>query len=207
MNLVRNRRLGAGLTALTAFLGGATGALAWGLDTQVQGQLIRGASWAEVLPGQGGSALIHAAIDIAAPPRTVWAVMTDCKMAVRLVVTVTSCKILKGDERAGWDVREQVTRGNLFVPTLRNVFHSDYQRYTLIRFHRIGGDLRIEEGEWRLRALDGGAGTEVTYVNKVAANISAPAFLVRAAMKKDTSKVLANLRRESLAAARRPGGA
>jgi hypothetical protein len=206
MNLFPTRPTAAALTAMTVGLGYASGAVAWVLDAQVQGQVVRGASWAEVLPGQGGSALIHAAIDIAAPPRTVWAVMTDCKMAARLVVTVTSCKILQGDERAGWDVREQVTRGNLFVPTLRNVFRSDYQPYTLIRFHRISGDLRIEEGEWRLRALDGGAGTEVTYVNKVAANISAPAFLVRAAMRKDTSKVLANLRRESLAAARRPRG-
>jgi len=67
----------------------------------------------------------------------------------------------------------------------------------LIRFHKVGGDLPIEEGEWRLLALNGGAGTRVIYINRVAANISAPAALVRIGIRHDTSKVLVNLRRES----------
>ncbi len=205
MKSVSMRRAGAGAALLTTLLAGAPAALAWAPDAQVMRQLAGGASWAEVLPSPGGAAIIHAAIDIAAPPKAVWAVMTDCKMAARLVVTVTACKVVEGDQRAGWDVREQVTRGNLIVPTIRNVFRSDYQPYTLIRFHRLAGDLRIEEGEWRLQAIDGGAATRVTYVNKVAANIVAPAFLVRAGMKHDTSQVLLNLRRESVAAARRGG--
>lgn len=206
MEFVSTRRVGAGLTVLIALLAGASSALAWAPDAQVARELVRGDSWAEVLPAPDGAGLIHAAIDIAAPPRTVWAVMTDCKMAARLVVTVTSCKILQGDQRTGWDVREQVTRGNLFVPAIRNVFRSDYQPYSLIRFHRISGDLRIEDGEWRLEPIDGGAGTRVVYVNRVAANIVAPAFVVRAGMKHDTPKVLLNLRRESMAAARRSVG-
>ncbi len=200
------RRVGAGLALLTALLANPSAALAWAPDAQAMRQLARGVSWAEVLPSPGGAAIIHAAIDIAAPPKAVWAVMTDCKMAAKLVVTVTVCKVVQGDQRAGWDVREQVTRGNLIVPPIRNVFRSDYQPYTLIRFHRLAGDLRIEEGEWRLQAIDGGAGTRVTYVNKVAANITAPAFLVRAGMKHDTAKVMVNLRRESVAAGRRGGG-
>ena len=206
MNSVSRRHVVATSILAAALVSGATRALAWTPDVRVQRDLVRGASWAEVLPAPGGAALIHAAIDIAAPPKAVWAVMTDCKLAARLVVTVTVSKIIRGDARAGWDVREQVTRGNLFVPPIRNVFHSDYQPYTLIRFHRIGGDLKIEEGEWRLRALDGGAATEVTYVNTVAANITAPAFMVRAGMKGDTAKVLINLRRESVALAGRGGG-
>jgi uncharacterized protein YndB with AHSA1/START domain len=200
------KRIGAGLTSLTVFLAGATSASAWAPNAQVERQLVRGVSWAEVLPSADGAGLIHAAIDIAAPPRTVWAVMTDCRLAARLMVSITSCRIMQGDQRTGWDVREQVTKGNLFVPPIRNVIRADYQPYSLIRFHREGGDLRIEEGEWRLAPIDGGAGTRVTYVNRVAANIVAPAFLVRAGIKHDTPKVLLNLRRESLAAAKRPIG-
>jgi hypothetical protein len=200
------KRIGMGLTVLGALLAGATGALAWTPDAQLERELVRGDSWAEVLPAADGAGLIHAAIDIAAPPRTVWAVMTDCKMAARLVSSVTSCRIMQGDQRSGWDIREQVTKANFFVPTIRNVFRSDYQPYSLIRFHRTSGDLRIEEGEWRLSPINGGAGTEVTYVNHIAANIVAPAFIVRASMKKDTPKVLLNLRRESLAAARKSVG-
>jgi len=207
MKAVSGGRAGVASIVVAVLLASVGGAMAWSPDAQAQRALTAGQPWSDVSPSTDGAAVIHAAIDIAAPPKAVWAVMTDCKMAARLVVTVTLCKILQGDEHAGWDVREQVTRSNLFVPAIRNVFRSDYQPYTLIRFHRLSGDLRIEEGEWRLQAIDGGAGTQVIYVNRVAANISVPAFLVRAGMKGDTSKVLLNLRRESLAFARRGGGA
>jgi hypothetical protein len=178
--------------------------LAWAPDPGVERTLAEGKAWAEVLPDTDGAGLIHAAIDIAAPPKTVWSVMTDCRLASKLVVSVTSCKVLQSDPQARWDVREQVTRGGLFFPAIRNVFRSDYQPYSEIRFHRLSGDLKIEEGEWRLEPLDGGAATRVIYVNRVAVNLFAPAFMVRAGIRKDTPKVLMNLRRESLAAIRSP---
>ena len=181
----------------------AAAAPAWAPPRDVQRILSSGKAWADVLPDTDGAWLIHAAIDVPAPPRTVWAVMTDCKMAARLVVTVTSCRILSGDQGQGWDVREQVTRGNLFVPEIRNVLRTDYKPYSLIRFRRVGGNLKAEDGEWRIEAIDGGAGARVIYVNRVAVNILAPAPLVRAGMKRDMPKVMVNIRRESLAAARR----
>jgi hypothetical protein len=180
-----------------------TAALAWAPTPEAQANLLKGEPWAEVLADSEGAGLIHAAIDIAAPPKTVWAVMTDCKLAPRLVTTVTLCRITQGDQQRGWDVREQVTRGNFFVPTIRNVVREEFQPFSLIRFHRVGGDLQIEEGEWRLLAMNGGAGTRVIYVNRVKADIMAPPPLVRLGMRKDTSKVLLNLRRESLDAARK----
>ena len=186
-----------GLTAIAGTLLATTSALAWAPTAEVQRSLLRGQAWAEVLPDTDGADLIHAAIDIAAPPKTVWTVMTDCRMAPRLVTSSTSCKVTQIDQQHGWDVREQVTRGNLFVPSIRNVVREDFQPYSLIRFHKVGGDLPIEEGEWRLLALNGGAGTRVIYINSVAANIIAPAGLVRIGMRRDTSKVLVNLRRES----------
>lgn len=197
------RRTGAGLATIAAALSLAGSALAWAPDARVQRALSSGESWAEVLPDTDGAGLIHAAIDIAAPPRVVWAVMTDCKMAARLIATMTRCKVVQGDQAQGWDVREQVTRGNLFVPAIRNLVRNDYQPFRLIRFRKAGGDLKAEDGEWRLEPLGGGAGTRVIYVNRVAARIIAPAFLVRAGMKRDTPKVLLNLRRECLAANRR----
>jgi hypothetical protein len=190
------------VSALAMTILAAAPALAWAPNARVTKALSQGQAWAEVLPDTDGAGLIHAAIDIPASPRTVWSVMTDCALASRLVVTVTSCKVLRSDPGAGWDVREQVTKGGLFFPSIRNVFRSDYQPYSLIRFHRLAGDLRIEEGEWRLEALDGGAATRVIYTNRVAVNLFAPAFIVRAGIRRDTPKVLLNLRRESLAALR-----
>jgi hypothetical protein len=196
-------RLAAGLcAALSLVLAPCSAAFAWAPDPAVEHTLQQGQAWAEVLPDTDGAGLIHAAIDIPAPPRTVWSVMTDCRLASRLVISVTSCKVLMSDPQAHWDVREQVTRGGVFFPSLRNIFRCDYQPYRVIRFHKLGGDLKIEEGEWRLEPLNGGAATRVIYINRVALHIWAPGFIVRAGAKRDTPNVLLNLRRESLAAAR-----
>ncbi len=176
--------------------------LAWTPPSEAQKSLAAGKAWADVTPDTDGVAVIRAAVDIPAPARTVWSVMTDCRLAARMIANLTSCKIVDGDQTRGWDVREQITHGNLFVPTIRNVVRSDYQPYSLIRFHKVGGDLKVEEGEWRLESLDGGAATRVIYINRVAADIVAPAPLVRQGMRHDTPKVLLALRRESVAAAK-----
>ena len=178
-------------------------AFAWAPDAGQQRQLAGGKTVSEVSPADDGAGLIHAAIDIAAPPKVVWSVMNDCRFIRKLITSAVDCRILQGDAlRGGWDVRETVTKGGFFIPTIHNVYRSDYQPYSLIRFRKAGGNLRVEEGEWRLEALNGGGGTRVIYVNLVAANILAPASLVREGMRKDTAKVLVNLRRESLAIAR-----
>jgi hypothetical protein len=192
-------RTGAIILAMTA-LGLATPLRAWAPTAATDRTLRGGAAWAEVLPDTDGAALIRAAVDIPASPQTVWAVMTDCRLAFRMIADLTRCSVLEGDLRKGWDVREQVTHGNLFLPDIHNVVHSDYQPYTLIRFRRVGGDLKIEDGEWRLEALNGGSSTRVIYINRVKTNILAPAFLVRAGIRSSTPKVMLALRRESLAA-------
>jgi hypothetical protein len=183
----------------------ASAVLAWApTDDQARG-LGDGKPISEVEAAADGAGLVHAAIEIPAPPKTVWTVMNDCRLIKKLIASATDCKILQGDAvNAGWDVRETVTKGNLFVPTIHNIYRSDYQPYSLIRFKKVGGDLRVEEGEWRLEALNGGTATRVIYTNLVAANVMAPAPLVREAMRKSTAKVLVNLRRESLSAARSP---
>lgn len=180
----------------------ASASHAWAPNPSEQAMLSSGKPFSEVLASSDGAGQIQAAIDIAAPPKTVWTIMNDCNGMNRIVASMTSCRILSGDPRRGWDIREQVTKGNMFVPTIHNVVRNDYQPYTSIRFHKAGGDLKIEEGEWRLEPLAGGTGTRVIYVNRVAANIIAPAGLVREGMKRDTAKVLVNLRRVCLEAAR-----
>jgi hypothetical protein len=176
---------------------------AWGPTPSQQRALADGQPLSEVSAAADGAALLHAAIEIPAPPRAVWQVMSDCRFAQKLIVSLTSCRILQGDaEHNGWDVRETVTRGNFFVPTIHNVVRADYQPFSLIRFRKAGGDLRIEEGEWRLESLNNGAATRVVYENRVAANILAPASLVREGLRRDTAKVLVNLRRESIALGR-----
>ncbi|MEO7026269.1 MAG: SRPBCC family protein [Caulobacteraceae bacterium] len=199
---------GAKFVLLAVFIGvsAVSGVRAGELDPAARSALARGQAWADVAPGADGAGLIRAMVDIAAPPRLVWRVMTDCAYAARLVSTVTSCRVLKSDPAGAWDIREQVTRGGLFFPPMRNVFRSDYRPYSEIRFHRVAGDLKIEEGFWRLDPLPGGAGTRVSYVNRVAANLIAPAFVVRMGMKQSTPKVMMNLKRTCQALVAGGGG-
>ena len=193
-----NRLCVAALAALALTTGAAQAD--WTPSDPVKRALEGGAAWSEVRPSAQGAHEIRAAVDIDASPTVVWAVMNDCKVAPRIITSLTRCAIIDGDMQKGWDVREQVTRGNLFVPTLRNRVRGDYEPYRHIRFHRVDGDLRIEEGEWRLEPLKGGAATRLTYRNRVAVAVLAPAFIVREGLKRDTAKVMTNLRRECLLA-------
>jgi uncharacterized protein YndB with AHSA1/START domain len=173
-------------------------AAAWEPDGAARASMRSNGAWADVQPAPNGAGLIHGAVDIAAPPQLVWRIMTDCRETPKLITSADPCRVMSSGP--GWDVREQTTRGGLFVPTIHNIYRSDYQPFTLIRFHKVGGDLKVEEGEWRLEPLNGGRGTRVIYTNRIAANILAPDALVREGLRRDTPKVLLNLRRECLAA-------
>lgn len=184
-------RAGALSIVLALAISGAAGAAT--LPEDAAPKLRAGLPWISVtLDPDGESAQIHAAIDIPAPAERIWKAMTDCRYAARLVSSVTRCRVLQ--QGAGWDVREHVTKGNLLLPTLRNVFRSDYEPYRRIRFRRVDGDLKIMQGEWGLTAFNEGKWTRVTYENRLAARILAPPLAVRAGLRKDTPKVLVNLR-------------
>ena len=185
------------LTAtLAAMLCAAPAAGAWEPGAAALAKAEAGGAWAAVeADGPGASGAIYGVVDINARPEAVWRAMNDCKTAARMVGNLASCKILKTGPGGAWDVREHITRGNLIVPSVRNVFHNDYTPFTSIRFQRVDGDLKAMRGEWRLIALDGGQRTRVTYENHIAANFSGPAGLMREAMRRDTPKVLMNLKR------------
>ena len=181
-------------TVVAWALGGS--AQAFELTPKAQAALARGEAHAEVAPDPDGvSGRVRAVIDIAAPPEKVWAVMTDCATARLMITNLSSCRILSGDQRKGWDIREHVTRRTFVFPGMRIVFRSDYEPVSRIRFHLVEGDLKVEQGEWRLQALDGGRGTRVFYDNRLAVDWPVPKAMMREALRKDTPKVLMNLRR------------
>ena len=181
-----------GLLALAA----AGAACAFELSPKAQAALARGEAYAEVSPDPDGvSGRVQAVIDIDAPPARVWKVMTDCATARKLMTNLSSCKVLSGDQKRGWDVREHITRRNLIFPGMRIVFRSDYEPISRIRFKLVEGDLKFEQGEWRLQSLDGGRGTRVFYENRLAVDWPVPKSMMREALRKDTPKVLANLRK------------
>jgi carbon monoxide dehydrogenase subunit G len=180
------RRLALGISL--ALLAGVAAAAP--VPASAEKTLAAGKPWVVVSPS-GEAAAIHGAIDIDASPQKVWAVLVDCAQAKKVIANMTVCRVV--EKGANWDVREQVSQGNMFVPTIRSLVRADYTPYTRIVFKKAGGDLKAMNGEWRLEAR--GTGTRVIYENRVAADIKLPAEVVRAGMKTDCGKVLVNLRR------------
>ena len=154
----------------------------------------------------GASGSVHGSVDIDAPPATVWRVLLDCAEAPRLMVNLKSCRITRQDLAGHWDEREQITRGSL-LPGIRTVVHADYDAQWRIRFHRIDGDFKVLEGEWRLESLDGGVRTRVSYDSRVTPSFLAPGLIVRSVLRHDMPLTLVHLRDACEAEAAAPPGA
>jgi carbon monoxide dehydrogenase subunit G len=146
--------------------------------------------------GDGGAA--SASVDIAAPPAAVWAALTDCAGYPRYMPGVISCRIVS--KGPGFEVREQKIKGLPLMKPLTNVFRADMTPPSRFSFHRVGGDWKRSEGEWRLTAVPGG--THVTYEIHVAMAGSAPAGLVRSSVASGLPRSLEALRKEALRRAR-----
>jgi hypothetical protein len=83
-------------------------------------------------PG-GAAGTVRGSVEIAASPSIVFAVMTDCAKALRIVRGLKSCRVLQRDPEGRWDVREHRVSWSV-LPSVRNVFRSDYVPDRSIRF-------------------------------------------------------------------------
>jgi len=150
-----------------------------------------------------GAAIVTASVDIDAPPAVVWRMVVDPASAVRMIVNTKSCRVLERDPAGRWDVREQISKGGI-LPGVRVVIRSDYSPPNLVRFHRVDGDLKVLEGEWRLTPLDGGTRTHLAYGTRLVSPFPAPAMIVRSVLRKDMPQTLANVRDAAERATARP---
>jgi hypothetical protein len=92
-------------------------------------------------------------------------------------------------------VREQISKMTL-LPSVRNVFRSDYDPPGHVTFHRVEGDLKVYEGEWRIEPAPGG--TRVSYVSRVSIPFRVPPALARMGLRMQVPQALLALRRECL---------
>jgi hypothetical protein len=186
------------LAALTA----ASPAWAAELPEQARAQLDGGRPFVAVSPGaDGSSGVILAAIDVAAPQAAVFAVMTDCDLAPKMVANLKSCRILERDPQGRWDIREEVSK-RTFAPPVRTVYREDFEPPRSMVFHRTGGDLKLFEGSWTLEPH--GGQVRVTYEARVAAPFAVPGWVARLALRHDVPMALLALRREAIARAGQP---
>ena len=141
---------------------------------------------------------IEAAIDIAAPPARVYAVLFDCVRALKFVPGLKVCKVLETSTDGKSDVREHHSKWLSILPETVSIFRSDYVKDREIRFERVRGDLRFLKGSWRLEPMQGGRQTRALYDARVGITAPVPGFMIRGALEQDVPKVLRALRAEVL---------
>jgi uncharacterized protein YndB with AHSA1/START domain len=167
------------------------------IDAAAEARLASGAVLVEAAADDvEQAARVSAVIDIAAPPEMVWAVMVDCARAPKFVPDLVSCRILESDPNGAWDVREHIIDWAWFLPSIRNVFRSDYDPPRVLRFKTIAGDMARSDGEWRLEPLNGGTTTRLSYMALLSPRSWIPPSLALSSIREDVPKILLALRRE-----------
>ena len=174
------------------------------LTVDRRSRLAAGEAIVSVMPDdRGAAARIEAGIEIAAPPAKVWDVMLDCARSARFIRGLESCRVIEADPAGRWDVREHQVNWLSIMPRLRTVFRSQYETQRTIAFRRVGGDVPILEGAWRLEPIKAGAATRLHYEVRIGLAGPVPDFMVRSAIENDLPRTLAALREEVLVDARR----
>jgi uncharacterized protein YndB with AHSA1/START domain len=134
------------------------------------------------------AAHVRASIDIAAPPQTVWRVITDCARAPHIIPHLESCQIVKHDPAGRWDIREHVINWAALMPKIRTVVRNSYETDKRLLFKRVDGDMRVSQGEWKLEP--NAHGTRLSYNAMVAPNFPVPEFMVEHAVHEDMPNLL-----------------
>ena len=182
---------------LTALLAASAPAQSHDLSTEQISRLKAGDALVAVNADDGeADGHIEAAIDIAAPPARVFAIMLDCNHAMKFLSNLKSCKILEVSPDGLTDLREHRSKWLSILPETVSVFRSTYVKDREIRFEKVRGDFRFLKGSWQLEPIQNGAATRVFYDVRVGINAPVPGFMIRGALEQDVPKVLKGLRDE-----------
>jgi carbon monoxide dehydrogenase subunit G len=144
-----------------------------------------------------GAMVVHTSIDIAAPPATVWAVITDCDRAPKYVPNMESCRIVERDPAGHWQMRATVMNIAL-LPRIHTLSRLEFEPRRRMSFAKAGGDMKISDGEWRLEPLAKGKATRLSYRSALALNFFVPQFLLDQAAQRDFPTLMKAIERESL---------
>jgi hypothetical protein len=136
---------------------------------------------------------IKVAIEVAAPPRAIWDVLTACQIAPEYVPNVQGCRSIEKLEGGRAELFVQTVKPAFFLPTFEHVFRLDYEPYTRIGVHRVSGPLESMDGDWWLLPQADGT-ILLLYELAVDPGIPVPRFFVRGTMKRDIPKILTAVR-------------
>jgi len=138
-------------------------------------------------------------IRIHAPPATVWAVLSSCSEAVKIVPGLEVCEVRESAPDQSWERIRQVMTYARFLPKMSYEVRVSYLKPDRIAFERISGDLITLRGSWVL--VRDGEYTVARYLLDFEPDFWAPRWIVRAALKRDLPKMLRALRANAESAA------
>jgi carbon monoxide dehydrogenase subunit G len=150
-------------------------------------------------------ARVQAAVRIHAPAQLVWDVLEDCDQASSFIPGLKRCRRIAAAADGSWEIIEHEFKYSWLMPTIHSVFRMDNQPPERMQFRRMSGDLKDEQGIWRLiHAADGS--TTVEYQVEIDPGFWIPRTLVRHTLRKELPAALLALRTRSerLEAARHP---
>jgi hypothetical protein len=139
---------------------------------------------------------IRLAVEIDAPPESIWAVLEACEVAPEYVPNVQACRRLEKVDGGRAELFVQTIKPIFFMPSFEHVFRLDYTPFTHIGVHRVSGPIELLEGSWWLLPQDGGR-TLLVYELAIDPGMPVPRFMVRATLKRDLPQVLAAVRERS----------
>jgi uncharacterized protein YndB with AHSA1/START domain len=169
----------------------------WVADPQVQQRLTRGEIVVEAATAAQADqprGRVRAAVLIKARPEAIWAVITDCREALKFVPGLRLCRRIDGAPDGRWVTVEQEINYSWLLPTVHNVLRADCDPLRRIDFHRLSGDLKQEEGTWLLTPTPGGSATLVEYEMSLDPGFWTPQWLINRTLRKDVPGALAGLR-------------
>jgi hypothetical protein len=146
---------------------------------------------------------VRAAVRVHARPEIIWRVLTDCDHAANFIPGVKRCRRMQSAPDGSWDIVEEEVKYSLLMPSVTCVMRAEYRRPQRIDFKRISGDLKNEEGHWRLEdpaeALDQRTreATIVEYELQVDPGFWIPRVLLRHSLRTELPAALKAVRARS----------
>ncbi len=173
-------------------------AAAWALSTPQRAAVERG-DVIVVASREGGATgpkatSAQAAIRIAAPPDTVFGIMTDCAAAATWVPRLVSCRVVESDPGQSTEVIAHRVDYGWFAPRIDYVFRAHYADRRAIRFEHVSGDLDENEGAWALELAADGVSTLVTYRARTRPRFPVPQWLYQRGVSTEVPGLLRALR-------------
>lgn len=133
-----------------------------------------------------------ATVRIHAHRAAVWALITNCSEALKLVPGLVDCEVLETAPDDSWQRIRHVLDYSWYVRKLTYEVRATYDRPAAVSIERVSGDLKTLKASWILKS--DGDYTIAQYAVDLAPGFWVPQWLVRVALRRDLPRMLRALR-------------